>query len=682
MTLFGRFWHTVVDITTWLTLSPLSEPNYRPSQQPLGVPVTHSSDTDLLAKLYGGSPVFAPPATDKDPDHDFKCDYSLMDGWLPCSTPDNRECWLRHPNGSEFNINTNYENRAPIGITRHYVLNITEGDWNADGLPFTSAKLFNGKYPGPWIEACWGDTLHVTVINSMNTTMNGTSIHWHGIRQNQTMIMDGVNGITQCPIPPLEQYTYVFKATQYGTSWYHSHYSVQYADGLQGPLTIHGPSSAPFDTSKRPLLMTDWTHTSAFNLLFNRTWGEKTILFNGVGNVSRYEHGKQNLTTEPTLPVPEPYTLLFEKTPTKPPTRPKRYLLRLINTSFDSTFVFSIDNHWLQVISADFVPIEPYYTTSVLVGIGQRYNIIVEANPQGGEENEIADDGNYWIRTHVPKGCGIPPGKAGYERTGILRYDPSSTAEPNTTAWDVSLKCSDQPYEKLKPKLPWYVGKAANAKPGHAGEHFYVGFDGEKATKPPMNETYPLARFSLQPAYSKYADFTPLQINYSDPVMMHLDESTESFPPKWVVIPENYTETEWVYLILTMETSSLGTAAHPIHLHGHDFALLQQVEGKEYHPNRLNLKLDNPPRRDVVLLPQGGFVVIAFKADNPGIWLMHCHIARHASEGLALQIMERQSDAAKLFRRNSPDMNEAARVCEAWKKHQAKYHVFEGDSGI
>jgi FtsP/CotA-like multicopper oxidase with cupredoxin domain len=90
-------------------------------------------------------------------------------------------------------------------------------------------------------------------------------------------------------------------------------------------------------------------------------------------------------------------------------------------------------------------------------------------------------------------------------------------------------------------------------------------------------------------------------------------------------------------------------SSHQIHLHGHDFAILQQEENQEYHPNKLNLNLDNPPRRDVVLLPNGGFVVIAFKADNPGSWLMHCHIARHASEGLALQILERQRDADKLF---------------------------------
>lgn len=41
----------------------------------------------------------------------------------------------------------------------------------------------------------------------------------------------------------------------------------------------------------------------------------------------------------------------------------------------------------------------------------------------------------------------------------------------------------------------------------------------------------------------------------------------------------------------------------------------------------------NPPRRDVVLLPADGYIAIAFKPDNPGAWLMHCHIAWHASAG-------------------------------------------------
>ena len=71
------------------------------------------------------------------------------------------------------------------------------------------------------------------------------------------------------------------------------------------------------------------------------------------------------------------------------------------------------------------------------------------------------------------------------------------------------------------------------------------------------------------------------------------------------------------------------TSCYQIHLHGHDFVLLQQSNVSYVNASySLNLKFDNPPRRDVVLLPRKGFVVIGFKADNPGAWLIHCHIGK------------------------------------------------------
>lgn len=160
--------------------------------------------------------------------------------------------------------------------------------------------------------------------------------------------------------------------------------------------------------------------------------------------------------------------------------RAKRYLLRLINTSFDTTFVFSIDNHWLQVVGADFVPIEPYWNTSVLVGIGQRYHVIVEAEPDdtfnnGTYNNTLPEphDGNFWIRTWVADRCGRPPkGIDGYEKTGILRYNNDSTAMPHSKAWPdhlVSKRCSDETYSSLIPKVPWYVGLASNNEHSNNG---------------------------------------------------------------------------------------------------------------------------------------------------------------------------------------------------------------------
>lgn len=97
--------------------------------------------------------------------------------------------------------------------------------------------LVNGSFPGPLIEANWGDIINVTVDNQLD---EGTSLHWHGFLQKETPWYDGVPSVQQCPIAPGHSFTYSFKADLYGTSWYHSHFSAQYADGLLGPIVVHG----------------------------------------------------------------------------------------------------------------------------------------------------------------------------------------------------------------------------------------------------------------------------------------------------------------------------------------------------------------------------------------------------------------------------------------------------------
>ena len=82
-----------------------------------------------------------------------------MAGYELCSTPKDRCCWLKNnKTNDEFNIYADYEKRVPIGIIRYDELNVTDDvPVNADGAIFDEAKLFNGEYPGPWIQACWGD---------------------------------------------------------------------------------------------------------------------------------------------------------------------------------------------------------------------------------------------------------------------------------------------------------------------------------------------------------------------------------------------------------------------------------------------------------------------------------------------------------------------------------------------
>lgn len=65
--------------------------------------------------------------------------------------------------------------------------------------------------------------------------------------------MDGVPGVQQCPIAPGSSLTYSFIADLYGTTWYHSHYSAQYAGGVFGPLINHGPATEYYDNGEPDL---------------------------------------------------------------------------------------------------------------------------------------------------------------------------------------------------------------------------------------------------------------------------------------------------------------------------------------------------------------------------------------------------------------------------------------------
>jgi hypothetical protein len=313
-------------------------------------------------------------------------------------------------------------------------------------------------------------------------------------------------------------------------------------------MTIHGPSSGDWDEAvSPPLILTDWYHNSAFSVVSGGPGGGKDILLNGRGDIRKFNSTAQNQTVvRPALNITFEKPLLGNGC--------KKYLLRVINTSFDTTFVFSIDNHLLQVVSADFVPIQPYRNTSILVGIGQRYNVVVEANPLN-KYSHLDPEGNYWIRTEIaPCFLGSTPGSPGYEEVGILRYNASSTCDPSTKKWpNISLKCSDETYTSLTPILPWNVTSPSNGKQNQAaprfGEEFEVYFKN-------LTSVYPIAKFTMDTQNSSI----PMRVNYSDPIFLNLEPKNTTKDPwdsLWRVQMESYSNNEWVRSIDSEECQRL-----------------------------------------------------------------------------------------------------------------------------
>ena len=122
-------------------------------------------------------------------------------------------------------------------MTRYYNFSVSRDYKTPDGYN-KSVILVNDQFPGPLIEANWGDTIEVTLTNNIDT--EALTLHWHGQPQRLSPGQDGTPGVSQCPIAPNDTSIYSFRAENFGTGWYHSHVSGQYTDGLYGPMVVYG----------------------------------------------------------------------------------------------------------------------------------------------------------------------------------------------------------------------------------------------------------------------------------------------------------------------------------------------------------------------------------------------------------------------------------------------------------
>lgn len=149
---------------------------------------------------------------------------------------------------------------ANQSLVRQYEFNISHALGAPDGFQ-KPMILVNGQSPGPLIEANIGDTIRVQVNNMMPD--RSTTIHWHGINQRGSSWMDGVAGISQCGIPPGQNFTYEFVVEdQRGTYWWHAHLGVQYTDGVYGPIVIRDPDErVPETDEERIIFLSDLYHT-------------------------------------------------------------------------------------------------------------------------------------------------------------------------------------------------------------------------------------------------------------------------------------------------------------------------------------------------------------------------------------------------------------------------------------
>ncbi|KAF9770659.1 hypothetical protein IL306_011755 [Fusarium sp. DS 682] len=464
------------------------------------------------------------------------------------------------------------------------------------------------------------------MTSNLKTSSNGSSFHFHGTHQNHTNPQDGVVSITQCPTAPGSSVTYKWRATQYGTSWYHSHFGLQTYDGVYGGLIIRGPASANYDEDVGTIMLSDWSHKTV-NQLLHQVQREGPALMDNVLINGTNVYGNDSDKNQ----TGERFRLDFEKG--------KTYRLRLINTGIDTLYKFSIDHHTLKVIAVDFVSIEPYEADHISLAIGERMDILVTAN-------QASRASSFWLRAIPQLDCtrNVNPQNA----LGIVSYSSNNTT-PTTKSHKYEDHCQDEPYERIVPVVPRNVG-------------------------PPEMEVIQNANRSWNSdGIIKWAlNSTTMIAEWGEPSLLKLN-SNNSFTKSNAVIRVPKKDV-WVYLAIETEQD----ISHPIHLHGFDFQILAQGPGP-YGPN-VTLKRENPPRRDTALLPAKGHLVIAFLTDNPGVWLMHCHIGWHAAEGFSLQFIIREDEIPSLV--SDQEYKDIKEGCKAWNEFSHNMKMEQDDSGI
>ncbi|KAI1644133.1 Cupredoxin [Daldinia loculata] len=145
----------------------------------------------------------------------------------------------------------------------------------------------------------------------------------------------------QCPVA----------VEQYGYTWYHSHFATQAWNGVFGGILINGPCSALYDEDKGVLFLNDWFHNTTGALRGTASAGSPPVAQNSLINRTNV-HSDSGQRFETTFVAG------------------KRHQIRLINGAIDTHYKFMIENNRMKVIAVDLVPIKPYTTDLLSVGIG------------------------------------------------------------------------------------------------------------------------------------------------------------------------------------------------------------------------------------------------------------------------------------------------------------------------
>ncbi len=451
---------------------------------------------------------------------------------------------------------------------------------------------YNGQIPGPRIEAEEGSLIHVRFRNE---TPLPSSVHWHGLRLGWRF--DGAPGVTQDPVAPGGEFHYELRVPDEGTFWYHPHVREDILQdmGLAGNLRVHPRLADRYEEVEHEeyLVLSDHLEGPEGPVPYGREAATQALM-GRFGNVLLV-NGAERWRTE---------------------ARPGETMrLHLTNAAATRTFNLSA---W----GPDGVPL-PLRLVGSDVGALPR--------PVPVESAVLAPAERWVVELTLPDSLAAGGRVTLQNRVQALDHMGARFFPRVDTLGVVEL---GEPGETGKRGPPASVGGGAGDEMALEMARLLDRFGPE-----PPDHTLVLdldlgeLPFPLGPLMAFEGAYRP-PVEW-DGTMMDMDWLATGASVEWVLRDpdtgaENM-EIDWdfqvgdrVKLRLANNRDSPHPMQHPIHLHGQRFMVLS-VNGV---PN------EHPAWKDTVLVPVGSVVDLLVELDNPGPWMLHCHISEHLESGM------------------------------------------------
>ncbi|MCJ7420297.1 copper resistance system multicopper oxidase [Sphingomicrobium astaxanthinifaciens] len=485
------------------------------------------------------------------------------------------------------------------------------------------AIALNGTVPGPLLRLREGQQVRLHVTNHL---AEDTSVHWHGLLV--PFQFDGVPGVSFPGIRPGETFTYDFKVRQAGTYWYHSHSGLQEQAGHYGPIVIDSAEPDPRYDRDYVVLLSEFTPIHPHEIMRKLKVGE------------HYFNRQMQTATEGDMPLAErlmwggmrmnprdiadvtgaTYTYLvnghgpadklaFDFTPGE------RIRLRFINGSAMTFFNVRIPGVPMTVIEADGQPVAPVEVDEFQIGTAETYDVIVEPG-----------DGAHAITAEAMDRSGLGVATLTSHK-GHLATPPRLREPVTLTMADMGVGGGD------------HGGHGSSDGMDHSMRDKRLVPDDVKvgpgvdmiAPMPVDRMDFPgLGLDTVDHRVLRYTDLKAARANPHRAVEreleIHLTGNMERYMwsfdgKKFSAVtddPIRFGYDERVRVKLVNDTMM----AHPIHLHGHFFEL---VNGADH--------MHQPLKHTLVVQP-GGTATFDLTANEPGDWAFHCHLLYHMHAGM------------------------------------------------